>query len=53
LGDGVIIEVPAVSIEHRMIQVTEVDNIIKSLDDAYGEALGEKTMKDIVISSAE
>jgi membrane protein len=41
----------AVSIEHRMIQVTEVENIIKSLDDAYGDALGEKTMKDIVVSA--
>ncbi|MBI5739321.1 MAG: YihY family inner membrane protein [Nitrospirae bacterium] len=42
----------AVSIEHRMFQVTEVDNIIKRLDDAYIAALGEKTIKDIVISSA-
>lgn len=41
----------AASIEKRMIQITEVENIIKILDDAYGDALGEKTIKDIVVSA--
>ena len=40
-----------VSIEQRITRIPEVDEVIKRLDSAYEETLGEKTLKDIVLSA--
>lgn len=41
-------EYEAVSAELRIIHVPQVENIINKLDSAYGEALSNRTLKDIV-----
>jgi len=35
---------------HGMMQVAGVDMIMRELDDAYDNALGEKTIKDVIVS---
>jgi len=37
-------------IEDRLVSVQGIDNVIQALDNAYGETLGEQTLKGIVIS---
>ena len=41
------------SIEKRVASVPEVDNIIGSLDNAFDKTLGEKTVRDLVVSGTE
>jgi membrane protein len=38
------------SVEHRIISVTEVEVILKRMDAAYNDALGERTLRDIVFA---
>jgi membrane protein len=48
-----IAEKGTLSVEKRVASIPAVDNIMTSLDSALDETLGEKTLKDIVLSTAE
>ena len=41
------------SVEKRIASVPEVDNIISRLDNAFNKTLGEKTLRDLVLSRTE
>jgi hypothetical protein len=40
----------ALAIEKKVVAIPEVDDVIKTLDTAITATLGEKTLKDIVVS---
>ena len=48
-----IAEKETLSVEKRVASVPEVDNIISTLDNAFDKTLGEKTLRDLVISRTE
>lgn len=48
-----IAEKETLSIEKRVASVPEVDNIINTLDNAFNNTLGEKTLRDLVVSRTE
>ena len=48
-----IAEKETLSVEKRIASVAEVDHIISTLDNAYDKTLGEKTLRDLVISRTE
>jgi membrane protein len=48
-----IAEKETLSVEKRISSVPEVDHIISTLDNAYDKTLGEKTLRDLVVSRTE